>query len=64
MKLEITDTCTGHGRCYMIAPDLFDDDDSGYGIVKHGGIVPPELEIDARTAVSGCPESAIRIVES
>jgi ferredoxin len=31
MRLELDrDRCTGHGRCYSLAPDLFDCDEEGY----------------------------------
>jgi ferredoxin len=53
-----TDRCTGHGRCYSLAPDLFDSDDRGYGTVREPE-VPNGLEDQARTAVANCPEGAI-----
>ncbi len=28
------EACTGHGRCYTLAPDVFDSDDAGYGVVR------------------------------
>ena len=55
-----TDRCTGHGRCYSLAPDLFDCDDRGYGTVVHPE-VPPGLEEQARIAASNCPERAIQL---
>jgi ferredoxin len=55
-----TDRCTGHGRCYSLAPDLFDCDDRGYGTVIDPE-VPAEFEGQARTAVANCPERAIRL---
>ena len=63
MKLRIdSDNCTGHGRCYALAPDLFDADDAGYGWVKDKGkVVPDELEDQAKLAVANCPERAIYI---
>ncbi|HUE59292.1 MAG TPA: ferredoxin [Acidimicrobiales bacterium] len=57
-----TDICTGHGRCYMLAPDLFDTDDSGYGVVTKPD-VPPELLDQAESARQNCPERAIFIDE-
>jgi len=58
------DSCTGHGRCYTLAPDLFAPDDNGYGTVVGDGTVPAGLEDQARTGVKNCPEHAIRILES
>ncbi len=57
-----TDRCTGHGRCYSLAPDLFDCDDRGYGTVI-APEVPAGLEAQARTAVANCPERAISLEE-
>jgi len=54
--------CQGHGRCYDLAPELFTEDDEGYGHVIADGVVPPEKEHEARLAVSNCPELAIDIV--
>ena len=42
------DKCQGHGRCYALAPELFDADDEGYAVLKVDGDVPAELEDDAR----------------
>ena len=53
-------SCAGHGRCYALAPDLFDADDEGRGVVTHPD-VPPELTPTARSAVTNCPEGAVKI---
>ena len=53
--------CSGHGRCYMLAPDVFGSDDEGYSVLQHEE-VPPELEAQARTAERNCPEHAISLV--
>ena len=64
MKLQInTDACQGHGRCYDLAPELFGEDDEGYGQVRGDGNVPPEHEREARLAVANCPERAIELLE-
>jgi len=64
VKLHIdTERCQGHGRCYDLAPDLFAEDDEGYGTVLRDGIVPPGREHDARLAVANCPERAIELAE-
>ena len=44
--------CQGHGRCYDLAPDLFGDDEEGYGQVLGDGTVPPDAERNARLARS------------
>ena len=64
MKVRIdTGICQGHGRCYDLAPDLFGDDEEGYGQVLGDGTVPPGTEHEASLAVANCPERAISMVE-
>lgn len=61
MRLAIDgERCTGHGRCYSLAPELFDSDDFGHGTVIHPE-VPVGLEAAARRAVGNCPENAISL---
>ena len=57
------DRCSGHGRCYELAPALFGDDDAGYGQTIGDGFVSAELEPAARSAAVGCPERAITLLE-
>ena len=62
MKLMIdADRCTGHGRCYSLAPDLFDPDDEGHGLVNVSE-VPAEREHQAGMCIANCPEGAIAVV--
>jgi ferredoxin len=62
VKVQINSgRCQGHGRCYDLAPALFGDDDEGYGKVLGDGVVPPELEREARLAAANCPEQAIDV---
>lgn len=64
MKLQINPgLCQGHGRCYDLAPELFGDDDEGYGQVLGDGLVTPAREEAARRAVANCPERAIELTE-
>jgi ferredoxin len=55
--------CMGHGRCYDVAPGLFEDDDEGYSVVKGNGEVPPDEAGAARLAVRLCPERAVTLTE-
>ncbi|MGH9060401.1 MAG: ferredoxin, partial [Acidimicrobiales bacterium] len=35
MRVQIdSQRCQGHGRCYSLAPDVYDCDDEGYGTVR------------------------------
>ena len=63
MKLRIdSEACTGHGRCYVLAPDVFEPDDEGHSLALVDDI-PPALLDQAQLAVANCPESAITIVD-
>ncbi len=63
MKVQIdSGRCQGHGRCYDLVPELFGDDEEGYGQVLHD-VVPPGREPDARRAAENCPERAIELIE-
>jgi ferredoxin len=55
--------CQGHGRCYVLAPGVFEADDDGYGLAVAED-VPPELEEAARKGANNCPEDAITLIES
>jgi ferredoxin len=55
--------CQGHGRCYDLAPDLFGEDEDGYGTVLGDGRVPPGRQDDARLAEANCPEAAVELEE-
>jgi ferredoxin len=62
VKIRIDEeACTGHGRCYTLAPELFDTDDYGHGVVLHPDGAPDELAGKAELAVKNCPERAITI---
>jgi len=53
--------CCGHGRCYALCPDLFEEDDSGHAVLTRE-TVPAGLEERARSAADNCPEGAISLV--
>ncbi len=64
MKLRIDpEKCQGHGRCYDLSPDLFGDDDEGFGKVRGDGVAPAGKEREAGLAIANCPERAIDLVE-
>ena len=52
--------CQGHGRCAIIAPDVFDTDDLDKGTVLLDPC-PEQFRAAAEEAVFTCPESAITI---
>ena len=56
--------CTGHGRCAIMAGDLYEVDDEGYNVHRGDTIdVPAGLESTARYGARVCPERAIVIEE-
>ncbi|HEY6533782.1 MAG TPA: ferredoxin [Acidimicrobiales bacterium] len=57
------DACSGNGRCYSLVPELFTDDESGYGQVVDGGEFGEGQRELAEKAVRACPEDAISIEE-
>jgi ferredoxin len=54
------DRCEGHGRCYTLAPDVFDADEVGHAIVRIEN-VSGEFEAQAVDAERNCPEQAITL---
>jgi ferredoxin len=55
--------CQGHGRCYDLAPKVFDADDEGRVVMLVGGELGGALEREARIAVENCPEHALQVTE-
>jgi ferredoxin len=55
-----TELCQGHGRCYTLAPALFDSDDLGHCVLLVDE-VPTGQEAQARTGVDNCPEHALTL---
>jgi len=56
------EACTGHGRCYALAPEVFGPDELGRCEIL---VAEPAdgQEAAARLAVASCPEDALRIEE-
>ena len=64
MKVHVDEErCEGHGRCYALAPAVFEPDDLGNGRAIGDGLVLPGEEDRARLAAANCPELAITIDE-
>jgi ferredoxin len=54
--------CTGQGRCYSLAADVFAADDEGFGVVTIDVVEDGSpLAAQAETAMLSCPESAITV---
>jgi len=52
--------CQGHGRCAIIAPDMFDVDDLGMGMVL-ADPCPEKFRPAVQEAEMSCPEAAITL---
>lgn len=63
MRVSIdSNKCEGHARCIARAPELFDVDEDGFGVVLVDGVAEDQ-EDGARAAVNACPERAITLSE-
>lgn len=61
MRLD-QERCQGHGRCYILAPVVFESDDDGRGMVI-AETVPRVLAESARLGSDNCPEDAITVID-
>ncbi|RLV47452.1 ferredoxin [Nocardioides mangrovicus] len=52
--------CVGHGRCYALAPESFQPDEMGHGVVRDYRDGPATRE--PGVVVNACPESAIELI--
>jgi ferredoxin len=53
----------GHGRCYVMAPDLLTYDDEGYVTIRDRTIAVPGDQVEAAEDAAGtCPEQAITLI--
>jgi ferredoxin len=55
------EVCTGHGRCYVLAPELVEPDDEGHGQVIAEEVPAAKVD-DARRAADNCPEGAVTLL--
>jgi ferredoxin len=56
-------SCMGHGRCYLMAPDLLAYDDEGYVTIRDQTIAVPAGQVEAAEDAEGtCPEQAITLL--
>ncbi|GGJ41388.1 ferredoxin [Streptomyces brasiliensis] len=61
MKVNADTTrCQGHGRCALLAPDVFDVNDDGKVVVLLAEIGDDHVA-DVRDAVTSCPEAALEL---
>ena len=61
MRIKIDRSlCSGHGRCFSLAPEIFGYDDEGLSIPKYETLTP-DLVTAARLGADSCPEQAIAL---
>jgi ferredoxin len=66
MKISIdAGLCSGHGRCAILADEVYELDDDGYNAHRGSVVaVPDGHESEARFGAENCPERAIEILEN
>lgn len=63
MRVRVdSELCVGHGRCYVLAPSVFGEDERGHCVIANE-VVSPDRESQARMGEANCPEGAIEIEE-
>jgi len=64
MKVRVdAELCSGHGRCWANAKDVYRLDDDGYNADRGATIeVAPGSEAAAEYGMRSCPEAAIEVV--
>jgi ferredoxin len=64
MKVTVSaELCSGHGRCYALAPDVYAPDDEGYNSARGETLeVADDRAQNAARGARGCPEQAITVV--
>ncbi|PPJ16291.1 ferredoxin [Nocardia nova] len=61
MKLTIdTAKCSGHARCFAVAPDVFDIDDDGFALPIDREVSEP-MDENIAAGIAACPERAISV---
>jgi ferredoxin len=63
MTVKVTvdhELCTGHARCFALAPEVFSIDDEGYCSFSEK-VVDDTLAAAAERGASVCPEGAIKV---
>lgn len=64
MKIVVDrDKCVSLGICEALAPEIFVQNDDGELEVDESTPVPEAEQERVRSAVSGCPVNALRLVE-
>ena len=64
MKVVVdTVLCTGHGRCYALAPEVFGADDFGHCEILIAEPLIAAHAAQAKLGAENCPERAISVLD-
>lgn len=64
MRITIdTDVCIGAGQCALVSPDVFTQDDDGFGTVVPGRETAQNGPL-VREAARACPVQAITVTDA
>jgi ferredoxin len=64
MKIGVDNhMCSGHARCYAVAPEIFTIDEYGYCNIGSSKDVDAGDEQLALEGIEVCPEGALRVVD-
>ena len=64
MRVKLNpERCSGHARCFAVAPEVYDIDDNGFCLPLPDQQLSSDLEAAARDGVDACPENALTIIE-
>lgn len=67
MEMKITvdrEKCSGHARCAMKGPDIYELDDEGYCISDGKVVTDESLRTQVIHGMKACPERAISVSEA
>lgn len=56
--------CSGHARCAMKGPDVYELDEEGYCISDGKVVTDESLRVQVMHGMKACPERAITVSES
>jgi ferredoxin len=60
MRVKLNkERCSGHARCFAVAPEVYNIDDDGFCLPLPDEPINSEHEGHARAGVDACPENAL-----
>jgi ferredoxin len=65
MRVQVdSERCSGHGRCWSLAPTVYEPDDGGFNS-EGGNVIDVAAGSEAAAAegVDNCPEGALTVID-